>query len=278
MMRIDAHNHFWKYSAEQYPWMGADWPIRKDCLPNDLAPLLDSVGLDGSIAVQVNPDAKENAFMLGLADQHARVLGVVGWVDLCHPRVDKELAAFAQHPKAVGIRHTVQLEPDDNFMLRTDFQRGIGLLAQHNLVYDFLILEKQLPATVALAEKFPQLSFVINHMAKPLIKERSLSPWREQLQRLAAMPHVSCKLSGLMTEATWHGWTAEEFTPYLDVVFEAFGPERCLFGSDWPVALLAGSYQQGYQLINNYVPKHHHEAVFGGNAQRIYGITCLKTV
>ncbi len=271
-LRIDAHNHFWKYSAQQYPWMGADWPIRKDCLPDDLAPLLDSVGLDGSIAVQVNPDPTENAFMLGLADQHPRVLGVVGWVDLCKTDVDRDLAAFAKHPKAVGIRHTVQLESDDHFMLRPDFQRGINLLGKHDLVYDFLILEKQLPATVALVEKFPNLSYVINHLAKPLIKTRQLSPWREHLRQLAKNPNVACKLSGLMTESVWHGWKADEFKPYLDVVFEAFGPDRCLFGSDWPVALLAGTYEQGYELISNYVPKLHHDAVFGGNAQKIYGI------
>jgi L-fuconolactonase len=254
--------------------MKPEWPIRRDFLPPDLAPLLAAAGLDGSIAVQARQSLEENAFLLGLADAHPDVVkGVVGWVDLRSPRVEEQLATFAAHPKAVGVRHVVQDEPDDGFMLGTDFQRGIAALRQFDLTYDLLIYPRQLPAAIGLAQRFPGQPFVLDHLAKPPIKAGTLSPWREQIRELARLPNVHCKVSGMVTEAAWSGWKAEDFRPFLEVVVEAFGFARLMYGSDWPVALLAGSYAQVHALAKDYVPAQHQEGFFGGNAARFYGIT-----
>lgn len=270
-MRLDSHQHFWRYSGEQYPWMKPEWPIRRDFLPPDLAPLLKKAGLDGSIAVQARQDVQENDFLLRLADGHPQVVkGVVGWVDLRSDQVDDQLRTFATHAKAVGVRHVVQDEPDDDFMLRPDFMRGIGRLKQFGLTYDILIYPKQLPAAIALAERFPDQPFVLDHLAKPVIRDGAISSWREQIRELARHPNVFCKVSGMVTEAKWVGWRADDFRPYLDAAFEAFGIERLMYGSDWPVALLAGTYAQVHGLVQSYVPPQHHAAFFGGTAVRFY--------
>jgi len=272
-MRLDSHQHFWRYSGEQYPWMKPEWPIRRDFLPADLAPLLAKAGLDGAIAVQARQDLKENDFLLGLADKSPVVKGVVGWVDLRSPQVDEQLQEFAAHPKAVGVRHVVQDEPDDDFMLRPEFVRGIGGLKAVDLTYDILIYPKQLPAAIRLVEQFPDQPFVLDHLAKPVIRDGLLSPWREQIRELARFPNVCCKVSGMVTEAKWVGWRSDDFRPYLDVVFEAFGIDRLMYGSDWPVALLAGTYAQVLGLVQAYVPASHHAAFFGATAAKFYGIT-----
>ena len=272
-MRIDSHQHFWRYSAAEYPWMKPEWPIRRDFLPPDLAPLLAAAGLDGSIAVQARQSLEENRFLLDLADRHPLVKGVVGWVDLRSPDVADQLRDFAAHPKAVGVRHVVQDEPDDGFMLGADFQRGIAALKQFDLTYDILIYPKQLPAAICLVERFPDQPFVLDHLAKPVIREGLLSPWREQIAELARFPNVCCKVSGMITEANWTGWHADDFRPYLDVVFAAFGPGRLMYGSDWPVALLAGTYAQAHHLVDAVVARSDKDAVFGSNAARFYGIT-----
>lgn len=271
-MRLDSHQHFWRYSAAEYPWMKPEWPIRRDFLPPDLGPLLAAAGLDGSIAVQARQSLEENRFLLDLADRHPLVKGVVGWVDLRSPRVEEQLAAFAAHPKAVGVRHVVQDEPDDGFMLGTDFQRGIAALKQFDLAYDILIYPKQLPAAIRLAARFPEQRFVLDHLAKPPIKSGVLSPWREQINELSRLPNVHCKVSGMATEADWRGWEYPDFVPYLDAVFAAFGPERLMFGSDWPVALLAGSYADAHALVDDFIAPRDQDAVFGGNAARFYGV------
>ena len=271
-MRLDSHQHFWRYSADQYPWMKAEWPIRRDFLPSDLAPLLAAAELDGSIAVQARQELAENDFLFGLADRHALVKGVVGWVDLRSPQVDEQLRTFAAHPKALGVRHVVQDEPDDHFMLRPEFIRGISRLSACELTYDLLIFPKQLPAAIRLVEQFPDQPFVLDHIAKPAIGAGTISPWREHVGELAKFPNVFCKVSGLVTEAKWGGWQPADFRPYLDVVIEAFGFERLMYGSDWPVALLAGSYSQVHGLAKSYVPVEHHAAFFGGNAALFYGI------
>ncbi len=273
-MRLDSHQHFWRYSAEQYPWMKPEWPIRRDFLPADLAPLLAKASLDGAIAVQARQDLQENDFLLGLADKSPVVKGVVGWVDLRSPQVDEQLLKFTAHPKAVGVRHVVQDEPDDDFMLRPEFVCGIGRLKQFSLTYDLLIYPKQLPAAIRLVEQFPDQPFVLDHMAKPTIRDGALSPWREQIRELARFPNVSCKVSGMVTEAKWVGWRADDFRPYLDVVFESFGIDRLMYGSDWPVALLAGTYAQVFGIVQAYVPAARHAAFFGGNAAKFYGIDC----
>ena len=272
-MTIDSHQHFWRYTPAEYPWMKPEWPIRRDFLPPDLAPLLRAAGLDGCVAVQAQQTVAEARWLLSLADAHPIIKGVVGWVDLQSDRVEEQLAELARHPRSVGVRHVVQDEPDDNFMLRPAFQRGIGKLRQFNLAYDLLVFPKQLPAAIQLVANFPEQRFVLDHIAKPPIAAGTLSPWREQLRELAKAPNVWCKVSGMVTEAKWDGWREEDFRPYLDVVFAAFGVERLMFGTDWPVATLAGTYQEVHQLTASYVRSLTAEQqvrFFGGSAAEFY--------
>ena len=272
-MTIDSHQHFWKYTPAEYPWMKPEWPIRRDFLPPDLAPLLRAAGLDGCVAVQAQQTVAEARWLLSLADAHPIIKGVVGWVDLQSDRVEEQLAELARHPRFVGVRHVVQDEPDDNFMLRPAFQRGIGKLRQFNLAYDLLVFPKQLPAAIQLVANFPEQRFVLDHIAKPFIRDGTISPWREQIRELAKAPNVWCKVSGMVTEAKWDGWRAEDFRPYLDVVFAAFGAERLMFGTDWPVATLAGSYEQVHRLAADYTRGLSAEArgrFFGGAASEFY--------
>jgi len=256
--------------------MGPDWPIRRDFLPVDLAPELRARNLDGCVAVQARQSLAETRWLLELARDESIIRGVVGWVDLRSPGVAKELAEFAAQPKFVGVRHVVQDEPDDQFLLRDDFQRGIATLHEFGLTYDLLVLARQLPAAIGLAQKFPQQAFVLDHLAKPPIKTGGLSPWREQLRALAQLPNVACKVSGLVTEADWQNWRVDDFQPFLDIVFESFGPDRLMFGSDWPVCLLAGSYERVFGLVQNYVSQLGADTeakFFGANAENFYGLT-----
>ena len=272
-MRLDAHQHFWSYDAAQYPWIPPGSPLHRSWLPDDLAELQKPLGFDGSIAVQARQVVGESDWLLGLADRHANVKGVVGWVDLRSDRVEADLARLAAHPKFVGVRHVVQEEPDDDFMLGQDFQRGIAKLAAYGLTYDILIYPKQLAAATRLAENFPQQPFVLDHLAKPQIKDGIIEPWKSQLRRLAQLPNIHCKVSGMLTEADHQTWQAEQFRPYLDTVFEAFGPARLMFGSDWPVCLFAGSYAQAYRLVDDYargLTDAERTGLFGGNCARFY--------
>lgn len=275
IMQIDSHQHFWRYDAREYGWMQPDWPIRRDFLPPDLAPLLARAGFSGSVAVQARQCLDENRFLLDLADEYPLVKGVVGWVDLRSDRVEEQLAQFAGHPKFVGVRHVVQDEPDDGFMLGNEFLRGITALRAFDLTYDILIYPKQLPAAITLVEQFPEQLFVLDHIAKPPIRDGVLSLWREQMRLLGRFPNVHCKVSGLVTEAHWSAWKPADFIPYLDVAFEAFGIERLMYGSDWPVSLLAASYEQVLQLMSHYVAplsQRNQNAFFGGNVAEFYGI------
>ena len=272
-MNIDSHQHFWRYTPAEYPWMKPEWPIRRDFLPPDLAREMTAVGLAGCVAVQAQQTVAEARWLLSLADAHPFIRGVVGWVDLQSERVEEQLAEFARYPRFVGVRHVVQDEPDDNFLLRPAFQCGIGKLQQFNLAYDLLVFPKQLPAAIRLVANFPEQRFVLDHIAKPLIRDGTLSPWREQIRELAQAPNVWCKISGMVTEAKWDGWRAEDFRPYLDVVGAAFGAERLMFGSDWPVCTLAGSYAQVHQLAAEFARSFSAEArakFFGGNAVDFY--------
>ncbi|NBV20875.1 MAG: amidohydrolase [Proteobacteria bacterium] len=272
-MNIDSHQHFWRYTAAEYPWMKPEWPIRRDYLPPDLEREMAKVGLDGCVAVQAQQTVAEAQWLLSLADAYPYVKGVVGWVDLQSERVEEQLGELAKHPRFVGVRHVVQDEPDDNFMLRPAFQRGIGKLRQFNLAYDLLVFPKQLPAAIRLAANFPDQRFVLDHIAKPFIRDGTISPWREQIRELALAPNVWCKVSGMVTEAKWDGWQAEDFRPYLDVVFTSFGPERLMFGTDWPVCTLAGNYGQVHRLADDYVrslPTEVRTKFFGGNATEFY--------
>lgn len=277
-MRLDAHQHFWRYSPEQYPWIPKGSALAQDWLPTDLARLQEPLGFDGSIAVQAQQTVAETEWLLSLADEDPRVRGVVGWVDLQHDRVEDDLARLSRNPRLVGVRHVVQDEPDDMFMLRPAFQRGIGRLQSFRLRYDILIYPKQLPAALRLVEAFPGQPFVLDHIAKPFIRAGTLSPWREQIRELARHPNVLCKVSGMVTEADHQQWKPEDFVPFLDVVFEAFGAERLMFGSDWPVCLLAGSYARVVGLLEDYVRTRTRlgasevAGLWGLNAARFYGV------
>ena len=248
-------------------------PLHRSWLPDDLAALQQPLGFEGSIAVQARQVVGESDWLLSLADQHANVKGVVGWVDLRSDRVEADLARLAAHPKFVGVRHVVQEEPDADFMLGKDFQRGISKLQAHGLTYDILIYPRQLEAAIRLTENFPLQPFVLDHIAKPHIKDGALEPWKSQLRRLAKLPNVHCKVSGLLTEADHQAWQTGQFRPYLDTVFEAFGPSRLMYGSDWPVCLFAGSYEQAFRLVDDYARQltdADRAGLFGGNCARFY--------
>ncbi len=273
-MRIDSHQHFWRYQAPSYSWITERMRIlQRDYLPAELEPLLRAGGFDGSIAVQACQSVEDTAFLLELARRHAFIKGVVGWVDLCSDRLDEELARFAADPGLVGVRHIVHDEPDDDFMLRADFRRGISRLRTFDLTYDLLLFPRHIPRAVRLAEEFPEQPFVLDHIAKPVIRDGQFSPWREDLRTLAAFPNVTCKLSGLVTEARWDSWRPEDIHPYLDIVVEAFGPSRLMIGSDWPVCLLAGDYRRVMDVVVGYVErlsKDERRGILGENAARVY--------
>ena len=253
MLKIDSHQHFWHYSLRTHGWITDDMAVlQRNFLPPDLKPILEQNGLDGCVAVQASPSEQETEFLLGLAEQYDFIKGVVGWVDLQDKRLEDRLAHYTQFTKLVGMRHGVQDEPDEHFLLRPAFLRGIKLLQKFNLTYDLLIIEKQLLATLEFVSHLPSARLVLDHIAKPNIAKHEQSPWKENIRSLAAYPNVYCKLSGMVTEADWQRWQPEDIFPYLDVVVEAFGADRLMFGSDWPVCLLAASYQKVIGLMDQY--------------------------
>ncbi len=274
-MRLDSHQHFWSYDEQQYPWIPKGSPLHRDWLPSDLLIEQAKVGMQGSVAVQARQTLQESRWLLDLADSTPLIQAVVAWVDLRSDRVEEQLGELSHHPKFKGVRHVVQDEPDDQFMIGTEFLRGIGKLQQFGLTYDILIYPKQLPAAIELVRKFPEQPFVLDHIAKPHIKDGTLSPWREQIRALAQAPNVMCKVSGMVTEADHLGWQPEDFKPFLDVVFEAFPAERLMWGSDWPVCLLAGNYEQVYRLVDEYtvhLDAAQRGAIFGETAAQFYNI------
>jgi L-fuconolactonase len=275
-MRIDAHQHFWEYQPEEYPWITEELGVlRRSFLPSDLAPEMIKSDLDGSIAVQARQSVEESRWLLSLAEDNSHILGVVGWVDLCSDQVDAQLAEFTNHPQFVGVRHVVQDEPDDAFMLRPEFINGISKLNNHALTYDILIFPKQLEAALKLVEQFPEQAFVIDHIAKPSIKDGSLQPWQNLMKEFSKFPNVSCKISGMITEADWRNWKQEDLKPYLATVMETFSPNRLMYGSDWPVCLLAGDYPKVFDLAKVYIselPSPDQDMVFGGTAAQVYQI------
>jgi L-fuconolactonase len=273
--RLDSHQHFWRYSPEEYPWIPRGSALERDWLPSDLDALQKSLGLEGSIAVQARQSIAESDWLLGLADANPRIRGVVGWVDLRAPDVGRDLARLARHPKFVGVRHVVQDEPEDDFVLGAAFMEGIRRLQEFGLAYDILVFPRQLPATLRFVEQFPDQPFVLDHIAKPHIKEGSLQPWADQIRALARFQNVVCKVSGMVTEADHARWKPADFTPYLDVVVEAFGPGRLMFGSDWPVCRLAGSYEAVEGLVRDHFRgwgAEDHAAFWGGTCAAFYGV------
>jgi L-fuconolactonase len=276
-MRIDTHQHFWRYNPEEFDWIDDSMAaLRRDFLPGDLEPELATAGFDGSIVVQARQTFEETRWLLDLAASSSFILGVVGWVDLRSATVRAHLEEFAGNPKLLGIRHIVQSEPDDRFLLQPDFLRGISLLEEFDLTYDILIYPKHLPVAAEFVQRFPRQRFVLDHLAKPPIKSGNLHPWDFGIRELAKSPNVFCKLSGLMTEADWRNWKPEHIAPYLDVALDRFGPDRLMIGSDWPVCKVAASYSRAMNMIREYFEKHPtdvQDAVLGKNALRFWKLS-----
>jgi len=274
--RIDAHQHFWRYDPAEYEWIDdAMAALKRDCLPDEAKREMASAGIDACVAVQARQTLDETRALLALADATPAIAGVVGWIDLQAADARLQLELFADHQKLVGIRHIVQSEPDDRFMLRPAFCRGIALLEEFGLAYDILVYSRHLSAAAELAERFPSQRFVLDHLGKPDIRHGELCAWEKGLRLLADCSNVSAKLSGLVTEADWHTWSAQDIRPYLDVAFDFFGADRLMIGSDWPVCTVAGDYTRVMALVSGYLadrPAQERDAVLGGNAQRFYNL------
>jgi L-fucono-1,5-lactonase len=273
-MRIDAHQHFWRYNADEYGWIDDSMAgLRCDFLPEDLKREMEASGFEGAVAVQARQTLEETRWLLELAAASTHVLGVVGWVDLRSPNMRSRLAELAGNPKFLGVRHIVQSESDDRFLLRPEFLHGIAALEEFDLTYDILIYPRHLPVAAEFVKRFPRQRFVLDHVAKPLIKSGSLQPWQSGIRELAQNTNVFCKLSGLVTEADWRNWKPSQIDPYFDLAFEYFGPGRLMIGSDWPVCTLAASYSQVMNLVMEYLEKYPAEvrnAVLGKNAEQFW--------
>lgn len=251
---IDAHHHLWHYNPRDYAWMtGSMAPLRRDFLISELQTVMRESDVEGTVAVQARQTIEETEWLLDLADRHSFLLGVVGWVPLRGPDVTAHLERFAGNPRLKGVRHVLHDESDDFYMLRDDFNRGVSLLKSLNLVYDILVFERHLPQTIEFVDRHPNQVFVLDHIAKPRIRENALSPWKENIEELARRGNVYCKISGMATEADWASWTASQMQPYFDVVLSAFGPARLMFGSDWPVLTLAATYKTWVETFRNLI-------------------------
>ncbi len=254
IFRIDSHHHFWKFDAAEYTWIGAGQRVlRKDFLPGDFEPELRAAGITGTIAVQARQSLEETRWLLEMTDRHEFIHGVVGWAPLTEANVGAALERLATHPKLRAIRHVLHDEADEGYMLREDFNRGVAELKGFDLAYDILIFERHLPQTIEFVDRHPNQIFIVDHLAKPRVREGILSPWRENIQQLARRPNVYCKISGLATEADHFRWSETQLTPYMDWILSSFGPERTLFGSDWPVCLLAVGYCQWAEIVARFV-------------------------
>jgi L-fuconolactonase len=275
-MRIDAHQHFWRYRPETHGWISDRMPmLKRDFLPADLEPLLRAAGFTGCIAVQAAQTLEETRFLLQLAERQPFVRGVVGYVDLLSPELERQLERFAAHPRFRGVRHIAQDEPDDRWLARPDVARGIGALRRYGLPYDILVYARQLPAALELVGRLPDQPFVLDHLGKPEVRAGRMEPWRSDVRRMAQHANVACKLSGLVTEAAWDRWRPSDLWPYLEVAVGAFGPQRLMIGSDWPVCLLAGDYARVTGVVREFIgtlSAEEQAAILGGNALRCYGI------
>jgi L-fuconolactonase len=276
-MKIDAHQHFWIYNPDEYGWMSEDMAVlHRDYLPADLLSALRTIEFDGSIAVQARMSLVETRWLLELAERNPIIKGVVGYVDLCSSDVREQVDEFSNHPKCVGMRHVVHDEPDDHFMLRPEFLHGLSVLADRDLAYDLLLFERHLPVAVQVVQKFPQIRFVLDHIAKPQIKAGSIESWAIGIRELASYDNVTCKLSGMATEADWANWTHEDMMPYLDVTLDAFGANRLMIGSDWPVCLVSKPYDHIMNVVIDYVnelSKDEQDAILGGTCQAAYQLS-----
>jgi len=274
-MIIDAHQHFWFYDPVRDAWITEDMQsIRRDFLPADLEPVLQENSVDGCVAVQAAQSEDETLLLLKLAEAYDIIKGVVGWVDLQSEKVYERLEYFSQYEELKGFRHVVQAEPDD-FMTRPEFIRGVRQLNAFDFTYDILIYPNQLKAALHLVRAVPEVSFIVDHMAKPRVKDQEITKWSNYMAQIAKQPNVYCKVSGLVTEGDWKNWQKEDFYLYLDAVFEYFGPDRLVFGSDWPVCLVAAEYAQVKDILEAYIKPWGEEVrqkVFGANAVKFYNL------
>jgi L-fuconolactonase len=272
--RIDSHHHLWKYSPADYPWISEDMKsIRQDFLIPELKQAMQIAKIDGVVTVQARQSLLETDWLLDLASQNDCIRAVVGWVPLTDPAVGSHLEKYWHYPKLKAVRHVLQDEPDDLFILREDFNRGVSQLEDVGFSYDILIFERHLPQTIEFVDRHPTQVFILDHIAKPKIKSQALSPWRERMRELAQRENVYCKLSGIVTEADWNTWTENDLRPFIDAVLECFGPKRLMFGSDWPVSLLACTYEKWIEVVQRStasLSSSERDRLLGGTAKEAY--------
>ncbi len=272
--RIDAHHHLWRYSLEEYGWIDDEMAaLRRDFLPQDLTREITAAGIDGTVAVQARQTMEETRWLLQMADECDAIRGVVGWAPIAGEDFPRMMEEFEHRPKLKGLRHIIQGEKDENYILREDFNSGIRTLLGSGLVYDILVYERQLPQVIDFVDEHGSQMFVLDHVAKPLIREGVLEPWASRMRELGRRENVWCKVSGMVTEADWSRWTPETLRPYLDVAVEAFGAERLMAGSDWPVCLAASGYGRWFEVLREYFAgfgETEQAAVFGGTAIAVY--------
>jgi L-fuconolactonase len=273
---IDAHHHLWRYTPAEYGWIDETMEaLRRDFLPEDLKAAMSSAGIDGTIAVQARQTLEETRWLLDLAESNDVIRGVVGWAPIAGEEFPGCMEEFDGREKLKGLRHVIQGEKDEHYILREDFNSGIRTMAGSGLVYEILIYERQLEDTIYFADEHPEQVFVLDHVAKPQIAAGVMEPWASRMKELGQRENVWCKVSGMVTEADWKTWTPETLKPYLDVAVEAFGPARLIAGSDWPVCLVASGYAQWWQVLRDYFAgfsEAERVAVFGGNAVEVYGL------
>ena len=273
---IDSHHHFWRYDPALYGWINDEMAVLKqDFLPEDLIAEADEL-VDAVITVQARQDLVETRWLLEIAHEEPFVLGVVGWVPLTEPNVAAHLDQLSQNPSLVGVRHVLQDEPDDEYALREDFNRGVAQLKDYSLAYDILIYERQLPAAIGLVDRHPDQVFVLDHVAKPRIRDGEMDTWKTNIRELARRENCYCKISGMVTEANRDRWSGDDLQPYFDTVLEAFGPNRMMFGSDWPVCLLACDYRHWYHLVDELtamLSEEEQARIWGETAEEAYGLS-----
>lgn len=276
MKKIDSHHHFWKYSPSAYPWIDAPKQVlKRDYLPPDLKAETTQAGITGVISVQARQSVEETNWLLELAETNDFIHGVVGWAPLASSDLRRSLDSWRGRSKLLGVRHVLQDEPDDRHMCRPDFDAGIGLLKEYGLRYDILIFERQLPGSIELVDRHPNQVFIIDHIAKPQIAAAHVEPWKSRMIEIARRPNVYCKISGMATEADWKHWTPDQLRRYFDATLEAFGPSRLMFGSDWPVALLACGYKKWVDLVAEWIQplsSSEQERIWSGTAKEAYGL------
>ena len=274
-MKIDAHNHFWNYDAVKHSWIdGSMTAIQQSFLPIEFEKILNENGIDGCVAVQVEQNLEENDYLLALADKHSFIKAVVGWVDLRADDLDEQLRKLSQQQKLKGFRHIAQAEAND-FLSAQAIKNGVAKLAEYNFTFDILVFPQQLPAAIELVKACPNQKFVLDHLAKPYIKSGEINQWKKDITELSKNENVYCKISGMVTEADWQNWKLADFIPYIEVAFQTFGANRLMYGSDWPVCLLAAEYQEVKNILSSYINTlslTEQNQFWGNNAVDFYGI------